>query len=84
MEKINYVELNAAAWTNVKEGLEKYGTAISHEKYIVAVKGELKVTLAGIKIVPQEWFSELKGADVLGLACGGGQQCPVLQRTVQM
>lgn len=77
MEKMNYVELNADAWTNVKEGLEKYGTAISHEKYMAAVNGELNVTLAGIKIVPQEWFPELKGADVLGLACGGGQQCPV-------
>ncbi len=37
----------------------------------------ITATLAGIRKVPKEWFPTLKGADVLALACGGGQQCPV-------
>ena len=31
----------------------------------------------GMKTVPQEWFPRLNGIDVLGLACGVGQQCPI-------
>jgi len=29
------------------------------------------------KPVPKEWFGEIKGAEILGLASGGGQQMPI-------
>ncbi|MBQ8038561.1 MAG: class I SAM-dependent methyltransferase [Lachnospiraceae bacterium] len=77
MDKLDYIKYNADAWDNTDEYLACYATAISHEKYMEAKNGALDVTLAGVKIVPREWFPELKEADVLGLACGGGQQCPV-------
>lgn len=35
------------------------------------------MVLTPIKAVPKEWFCEMKGAKVLGLASGGGQQMPV-------
>lgn len=77
MEKIDYIKWNADIWTNINKDFIGHCRAISHEKYIAAKSGELKVTLAGIKEVPREWFPDLKDASVLGLACGGGQQCPV-------
>ncbi len=30
-----------------------------------------------LKPVPRDWFGEIAGKDLLGLASGGGQQCPV-------
>lgn len=77
MNKVDYVSFNAETWDNINECLVNKTTAISHEDYIAAKNGALKVSLAGIKEVPKEWFPTLKGAKVLALACGGGQQCPV-------
>lgn len=42
-----------------------------------AKAGELEISLAGIKTVPKEWFPNIKGKNILALACGGGQQAPV-------
>lgn len=77
MNKTDYVSVNADAWDNINECLVNKTTAISHEEYIAAKNGALNVSLAGIKTVPEEWFPSLRGADVLALACGGGQQGPV-------
>ncbi len=40
--------------------------------------GDWRVVLTPKQPVPRQWFGDLKGARVLGLASGGGQQCPVL------
>ena len=77
MSKTDYVSFNDEKWDNINECLVDKTTAISHEDYIAAKNGALKVSLAGIREVPKEWVSKLKGAEVLALACGGGQQCPV-------
>ena len=77
MKNIDYISFNAGVWDNINECLVDKSTAISHEEFIEAKNGALDVTLAGIKKVPREWFPNLLGADVLGLASGGGQQCPV-------
>lgn len=74
---MDYKKFNTDIWDNINECLVDKATAISHEKYIAAKNGELNVSLAGVKFVPREWFPELKGAKVLTLACGGGQQCPI-------
>lgn len=74
---MNYTDLNSAAvdrW--VEEGWE-WGVPISHEEYLRAASGDWSVLLTPTKSVPREWFPELKGARVLGLASGGGQQMPV-------
>lgn len=74
---MNYQEINAATidrW--VLSGWE-WGKPISHEIYQAAVNGNWEVLLTPNKPVPHEWFGDLKGKKVLGLASGGGQQMPI-------
>lgn len=74
---MNYQDINAATidrW--IEEGWE-WGQPITHEEYENAVSGKWDVVLTPTKPVPHEWFGELKGKKVLGLASGGGQQMPI-------
>ena len=59
-----------------RDGWE-WGKPMSHEVYQNALSGRWGVYLTRTKTVPHEWFGELKGKDVLGLASGGGQQIPI-------
>ena len=73
----SYQELNAETidrWAD--EGWE-WGRPISHEDFLRAAAGDWDVLLTPTKSVPHEWLGELRGARVLGLACGGAQQMPV-------
>lgn len=73
----NYQDINASTidrW--IEEGWE-WGIPISHEIYEKAKCGEWEMLLTPTKPVPKEWFGELKGKKVLGLASGGGQQMPI-------
>ncbi len=74
---MDYIEFNSKIWDNINECLIDKTTVISHEDYIASKNGDLNVSLAGVKLVPREWFPELKERKMLALACGGGQQCPV-------
>lgn len=72
-----YTEFNAKVidkW--VEEGWE-WGKPISHGEFIRATKNDWQVLLTPTKPVPKNWFCELRGAKVLGLASGGGQQMPI-------
>jgi SAM-dependent methyltransferase len=74
---MNYQDINAETidrW--IEEGWE-WGIPISHEEYVNATKGKWDVKLSPTKFVPHEWFGELKGKKILGLASGGGQQMPI-------
>lgn len=74
---MNYQDVNAEAidrW--IEQGWE-WGKPISHEVFEEARKGNWDVLLTPTKPVPHEWFGELKGKKILGLASGGGQQMPV-------
>lgn len=76
MEK-SYQQINAETidrW--VEEGWE-WGTPVSHETYRKACEGDYDLLLTPTKPVPHEWFGDLKGKRLLGLASGGGQQMPV-------
>lgn len=73
----NYQDINAKTidrW--IEEGWE-WGVPISHEEYVKAQEGDWSVLLTPTKKVPMEWFGDLKGKKVLGLASGGGQQMPL-------
>ncbi|MBE6593016.1 MAG: class I SAM-dependent methyltransferase [Ruminococcaceae bacterium] len=59
-----------------EEGWE-WGTPITHDVYQKALGGEWGVYLTPTKTVPHEWFGDLKGKKLLGLASGGGQQMPI-------
>ena len=72
-----YTEINAQTFDQwVEEGWE-WGQPISHETYQKALGGNWSVLLTPTKSVPKDWFCPMKGARVLGLASGGGQQMPV-------
>jgi SAM-dependent methyltransferase len=72
-----YTDINAKTidcW--IEEGWE-WGIPITHEEYIKVKNGEWNVLLTPTKYVPKNWFPELKGKKLLGLASGGGQQMPI-------
>ncbi len=74
---MNYQDINAETidrW--IEEGWE-WGIPISHEEYMAAKEGRWEVKLTPTKNVPHQWFGDLKGKKVLGLASGGGQQMPI-------
>ncbi len=73
----NYTELNSKTISRwVDEGWE-WGTPIDRETYEKAKRGQWQVLLTPTKPVPREWFGELAGKSLLGLASGGGQQMPI-------
>ncbi len=75
MEK--YTEMNSKIidqW--VEEGWE-WGQPISHEIFEKAKNNDWHVLLTPTKPVPKDWFCEMEGAEILGLASGGGQQMPI-------
>lgn len=72
-----YTDINARTWDRwVEEGIE-WGIPLLHEDFLRARQGDWSVLLTPTKPVPRDWFPPLAGAQVLGLACGGGQQMPV-------
>ena len=74
---MDYQDINAKTidrW--IEEGWE-WGKPISHDVYMAALQGIWDVKLTPTKNVPHEWFGDLKGKKILGLASGGGQQMPI-------
>lgn len=74
---MNYQDINSKTIDSWCEEGWEWGQPISHEVYEKALAGEWGVLLTPTKPVPKEWFGELKGKRVLGLASGGGQQIPI-------
>jgi SAM-dependent methyltransferase len=70
------LDINRAAWERYADG--RWSTPVSPEKIAAARRGEWGEYLIESKPVPRDWFPELRGADVLALAAGGGQQGPLL------
>ena len=74
---MDYQQINSETidkW--VREGWQ-WGQPIDHSDFEAALQGNWNVRLTPTKDVPHEWFPELKGKKVLGLASGGGQQMPI-------
>ena len=74
---MDYQDINAKTidrW--IEEGWE-WGKPVSHEVYVAATQGNWDVKLTPTKMVPHEWFGDLRGKKVFGLASGGGQQMPI-------
>ena len=75
---MNYTDINAKTidqW--VDDGWE-WGKPISHETYEKAKRGDWQIVLTPTRPVPKEWYPQLQDCKVLGLACGGAQQMPIL------
>ena len=74
---MNYQDKNSKTidrW--IAEGWE-WGLPITHEQFVAAKAGDWQVLLTPTKPVPHEWFGDIKGKKILGLASGGGQQIPI-------
>ena len=70
---------NRDAWNKyVDSGQSLWTIPVSPEIIAEARKGNFSILLTEQKPVPQDWFPALTGLDTLCLACGGGQQGPVL------
>jgi SAM-dependent methyltransferase len=69
---------NREAWNREVEGGDNRWTQpVSHEVMEKAKRGEFSILLTENIPVPHRWFPPLRGADVLCLASGGGQQGPI-------
>ncbi len=73
----SYTDINSRGFDNLVDEDWEWSRPINHETYLKAQNGEWDMVLTPKKNVPHSWFGNLKGAKVLGLASGGGQQMPV-------
>lgn len=74
---MDYTEKNAATIDRWVDDGWQWGKPVTHTEYLQAKVGNWKVFLTPTKPVPAEWFPEMRGRRVLGLASGGGQQMPI-------
>jgi len=70
-------EHNRRAWNEQVRAGNEWTRPFSTEVIERAKRGDWSVVLTPLEPVPRAWFGELSGKDVLGLASGGGQQCPI-------
>ncbi|MBN2386277.1 MAG: class I SAM-dependent methyltransferase [Anaerolineales bacterium] len=76
--KLNVREYNRYAWDRQVEDGNKFTVPVGPEVIAAARRGEFAVLLTETLPVPRDWFPDaFAGLDLLGLACGGGQQGPV-------
>ena len=75
--KSDYTKINAETWDEWAKGGCDWTIPITHEEFLAAKAGACNVYLTPCRYVPREWFGELGGKKLLGLASGGAQQMPV-------
>ena len=68
---------NREAWNHQVDSGNEWTVPVSPETVAAAREGRWQVLLTPTIPVPREWFPAMPGADVLCLACGGGQQGPI-------
>jgi SAM-dependent methyltransferase len=74
---MNYTDKNAEMIDRWVSNGWQWGVPVSREQFAEARGGKWSMLLTPVKPVPKEWYPDLKGKKVLGLASGGGQQMPV-------
>ncbi len=75
MDSRNY---NREAWDAQVEQHNRWTVPVSSEVIAQARRGQWEVVLTPATPVPDDWFPDLRGCDMLALASGGGQQGPIL------
>jgi len=71
-------DLNRKAWNAQVAKKNRWTIPVSSEEIAAAHRGEWQIVLTPTRPVPHSWFPDLRGANVLCLASGGGQQGPIL------
>ena len=74
---LNIRDYNRYAWNRQVDINNKFTVPVDSPTIAAARRGEFSVLLTETKPVPRDWFPPLQGLNLLGLACGGGQQGPV-------
>lgn len=74
---LNVRDYNRYAWNHQVDKNNKFTIPVDSKTVASARKGEYSVLLTETKPVPSDWFPPFPGLDLLGLACGGGQQGPI-------
>ncbi len=69
---------NRFAWDLAVERKSVWTVPVDSGSVAAARRGEWQISLTPSKAVPRHWFPGLRGAEILCLAAGGGQQGPVL------
>ena len=77
-EMMDIRSYNRDAWDRQVEGGNPWTIPVSPQKIADARSGQWEIFLTPMRPVPKDWFPKLRGASVLCLASGGGQQGPVL------
>lgn len=67
---VDYQDINSEVIDSWREDGWEWGRPISHETYAKAVQGDWGVFLTPTKNVPHDWFGDLRGKKLLGLASG--------------
>jgi SAM-dependent methyltransferase len=73
----NVRKYNRYAWDRQVDKNNPFTIPVAPDIIAAARRGEFSVLLTETKPVPHAWFPSFQGLDLLGLACGGGQQGPV-------
>ncbi len=69
---------NRRAWDNIAEGADRWFTAVTSQQIDDARQDQWRIKVTPTLDVPRVWFGNVSGKQVLCLACGGGQQAPLL------
>jgi len=76
---VDILQHNKSAWNGyVASARNEWTVPVTSEVIARARSGDWKIVLTPTVPVPRSWFPKLHRAKVLGLASGGGQQCPIL------
>lgn len=73
----NPYEHNRTVWNQEVANHNQWTVPVDAECIERARRADWRVLLTPMTPVPRAWFGNLEGQDVLGLASGGGQQCPI-------
>jgi SAM-dependent methyltransferase len=68
---------NRYAWDRQVDKNNPFTIPVASDVIDAARRGEFSVLLTETKPVPREWFPPFQKLNLLGLACGGGQQGPI-------
>lgn len=74
---VDSYEVNRRAWNAESAAANVWVREVGPDVIAAARQGDWQVVLTPMRPVPRAWFGELRGKALLGLASGGGQQCPI-------
>lgn len=77
---LDYTKINSETWNRWSEDGCEWCLPLSHKDYEKVTDDNFQVYLTPCISVPHNWFGELRGKRILGLASGGGQQMPVFSK----